>query len=54
MQQIDNGLTDKHEIFSKVVEKLQVPRPTVRRCARELKRELLEKIKVLNGEIQHE
>jgi hypothetical protein len=34
---LDKGLTDKQDIYSKVVEELGVPRPTVRRVARDLK-----------------
>lgn len=50
-QKMENGMTDKQAIFSKVVEEMNVPRPTVRRCARDLKGELLSKIKVLNGDL---
>ena len=48
---LDNGLTDKQDIYSKVVEELGVPRPTVRRVARDLRNELVEKIKILQSEI---
>jgi uncharacterized protein (UPF0147 family) len=48
---LDKGLTDKQDIYSKVVEDLGVPRPTVRRVARDLRNELLEKIKILQSEI---
>jgi hypothetical protein len=48
---LDKGLTDKQDIYSKVVEELGVPRPTVRRVARDLRNELLEKIKILQSEI---
>ena len=47
---IDNGVTDKNELYTKVVEKLEVPRPTVRRVARDLRNELLEKIQILQSE----
>lgn len=49
---LDEGLTDKQDIYSKVVQDLGVPRPTVRRVARDLRNELLEKIKILQSEIQ--
>lgn len=49
---LDKGLTDKQDIYSKVVEELGVPRPTVRRVARDLRNELLEKIKILQSEVQ--
>lgn len=51
MNFLDKGLTDKQDIYSKVVEELGIPRPTVRRVARELKMELMEKAKILQSEI---
>lgn len=48
---LDKGLTDKQDIYSKVVEELGVPRPTVRRVARDLRNELLDKIKILQSEV---
>ena len=48
---LDEGLTDKQDIYSKVVEELGVPRPTVRRVARDLRNELLTKIKILQSEV---
>ena len=49
---LDEGVTDKQDIYSKVVDKLGVPRPTVRRVARDLRTELLTKIKILQSETQ--
>tara|TARA_Y100001949_G_scaffold75310_1_gene63988 strand:- start:106 stop:327 length:222 start_codon:yes stop_codon:yes gene_type:complete len=49
---IDEGVKDKQEIYSKVVEQLGYPRPTVRRVARELRSDLLNKIKILQSESQ--
>ena len=48
---LQKGLTDKQTIYSKVVDELGVPRPTVRRIARELRDELVEYIKILQSEI---
>lgn len=48
---LEKGLTDKQDIYSKVVNELGVPRPTVRRVARDLRNELLTKIKILQSEI---
>ncbi len=48
---LDKGIIDKQDIYSKVVEELGVPRPTVRRVARDLRNELLEKIKILQSDI---
>ena len=47
---LDNGVTDKQDIYTKVVDELGVPRPTVRRVARDLRNELLEKISILQSE----
>ena len=49
---LDEGVTDKQDIYSKVVDKLGVPRPTVRRVARDLRNVLLTKIKILQSEAQ--
>ena len=49
---LDEGVTDKQDIYSKVVDKLGVTRPTVRRVARDLRNELLTKIKILQSEAQ--
>jgi len=51
---LEKGLTDKQDIYSKVVEELGVPRPTVRRVARDLRNELLTKIKILQSESTQE
>lgn len=51
---LERGLTDKQDIYSKVVEELGVPRPTVRRVARDLRNELLAKIKILQSELPQE
>jgi hypothetical protein len=47
---LDKGLTDKQDIYTKVVDDLGVPRPTVRRVARDLRNELLDKIRILQSE----
>ena len=49
---LNEGITDKQDIYSKVVDKLGVPRPTVRRVARDFRNELLTKIKILQSETQ--
>jgi len=48
---LNMGLTDKNEIFSKVIEELGVPRPTVRRIARDLRNEMVRKVRILQSEI---
>jgi len=45
---LDEGVTDKQDIYSKVVDKLGVPRPTVRRVARDLETNCLQKSKYYN------
>ena len=47
---LDKWLTDKQDIYSKVVNDLGVPRPTVRRVARDLRNELLQKISIIQSE----
>lgn len=47
---LDKGIRDKHDIYTKVVDELGVPRPTVRRVARDLRNELLERIQILQSE----
>ena len=47
---LEKGLKDKQDIYTTVVSELGVPRPTVRRVARDLINELLEKIKILQSE----
>ena len=49
---LTSGVKDKQEIYSKVVDKLGVPRPTVRRVACDLRNELLAKISILQSETQ--
>ncbi len=49
---LDKGLSDKQDIYTKIVDDLGVPRPTVRRVARDLRNELLDKIKILQSETQ--
>ena len=46
-----HNITDKQVIYTKVQE-LGFPRPTVRRVARDLRNELLTKIKILQSETQ--
>lgn len=48
---LENGIKDKQDIYTRVVDDLGVPRPTVRRVARELRNELLRKIEALQEEI---
>ncbi len=47
---LDRGIRDKHDIYTRVVEELGVPRPTVRRVARDLRNELLERIQILQSD----
>ena len=47
---LNKGIKDKQDIYSKVVDELGVPRPTVRRVAGELRKELLAKIEILQSE----
>jgi len=47
---LDKGVSDKQDIYTQVVDDLGVPRPTVRRVARDLRNELLEKIRILQSD----
>ena len=47
---LDKGLSDKQDIYTKVVDDLRVPRPTVRRVARDFRNELIKKISILQSE----
>ncbi len=51
---LDMGLTDKNEIYSKVIDELGVPRPTVRRIARDMRSEMVRKVRILQSEIDPE
>lgn len=44
---IDNGMTDLQAIYTQVCKELDIPRPSARRIAGELRRELSHKIDVL-------
>lgn len=46
-QCLEEGMTDKQQIFTRVVDELGVPRPTVRRCARDLRIKLATYAKIL-------
>ena len=48
---LDSGVTDKQDIYTKVVDDLGVPRPTVRRVARDLRSDLLQKIEILQSDL---
>jgi len=50
-QKLDRGIRDKQEIYSQVVEELGVPRPTVRRIARDLRNKYLDKVRILQSDI---
>ncbi len=51
---LDAGLINKNEIISKVIEETGVPRPTVRRILRDMRNEMLRKIRILQSEIDPE
>ncbi len=51
---LDAGLINKDEIISKVIEETGVPRPTIRRILRDMRNEMIRKIKILQSEIDPE
>ena len=52
-QLIDIGEKDKDVIYNRIIEDFGIPRPTVRRIARELKQDWANKIKVLDSNEFH-
>lgn len=48
---IDSGETNKTNIYTKIVDKTGLPRPTVRRIASEYKKEIEKKIRILTNSI---
>ena len=52
-QKLESGMTDKQEIYSRIVVELNIPRPTVRRIARDLRNKYLERIRILQSELPH-
>lgn len=44
---MDSGVADKKTLYAAVVEKLNVPRPTVRRIVRDLRNDLMHKVEIL-------
>lgn len=51
---LEEGMTDKNALYTKVVSELGVPRPSVRRIARDmrLRDELLDKVNVLRPAVE--
>ncbi len=48
---LDAGYTDKNKIVQTVVENLGIPRPTIRRIIRDMRNDMMRKIKILQSEI---
>lgn len=48
---IDSGETNKTNIYTKIVDKTGLPRPTVRRIASEYKKEIEKKIRILTNSV---
>ncbi len=51
---LEMGLINKDEIFTKVIDELGVPRPTVRRVARDMRQEMMRKVRILQSEFEPE
>ena len=51
---LEEGMTDKQALYTKVVDELGVPRPSVRRIAHDmrLRNELLDKVNVLRSSVE--
>ncbi|MCP6727069.1 MAG: hypothetical protein KJI69_03535 [Patescibacteria group bacterium] len=52
MSYIKKGVTDKQELYSKVVNEIGIPRPTVRRIAKLLRDELLSAVSILEQQVE--
>ena len=52
LKHMDNGTTDMGEIYTLIVDELSVPRPTVRRVARDLRLDLMRKIEILERQLK--
>lgn len=48
-QLLDKGLRDKSDIYSLVVQRLGIPRLTVRRVARDLRQDYINKVNILQS-----
>jgi len=51
---LDNGVDNKQDLYDKTVDELKLPRPTVRRIARDLRTDYLKKINILNENVKKE
>ena len=49
-KKLENGMTDKQEIFAEIVTEFNIPRPVVRRIARDLRNKYLDKVKILQSD----
>lgn len=49
---LDAGLVNKDEIIHLTIEATGVPRPTVRRILRDMRDEMVRKLKILQSEIE--
>lgn len=47
---LDAGFTDKKDIIQLVAENTGIPKPTIRRIIRDMRSEMLRKIKILQSE----
>src|SRR3990167_9715691 len=50
---LNGGIKDKQIIYNIVVQKTDLPRPTVRRVARDLRNDLLKKVEILSEKRSH-
>lgn len=51
---IEKGIKDKQEIYSKIVMEFGIARPDVRRIARDLRNEMMNKVKILQSDMRHD
>ena len=48
---LDKGMKDKSEIYSKIVEEFGIQRIDARRLVRDLRNEMMNKVKILQNEV---
>ncbi len=44
---LNEGMSDKFEIYTKIVECTGIPRPTIRRMVRDFRNNMIKKVKIL-------
>jgi len=51
-KKLDRGIKDKERIYAEIVKEFNIPRPVVRRIARDMRNKYLEKVRVLQSDYE--